>query len=160
MQENKKPSISLWVGLAAIGLTFLSVFASACGVGPRTGNNDEERALEQIARALGTSYQPGAYTDKKNQCSAVVSATKESDYRSEEELMNICLSLPPTHVDSCGLPASPGEYFELEEQRCVTRVAGIQQHAHARKVETRERPMNDGNETDPDDGSGTVRGAE
>jgi hypothetical protein len=165
MQESKKPSISLWVGLLAIGLTFLSVYASA-DVGRESPRNEEERALETISRALGTHYEPNAYTDKKNQCSVMVDIAKvnDGDPRSEEELMNICLSLPPSHADSCGFPANPGEYFELKDQQCVSKVAGIQMHAHARKVEARDRPVDSGEEYnnggDGDDGTGTTRGAQ
>jgi|GEM_PF-4918264 len=158
MQETKKPSISLWVGLLAIGLTFISALASA-DVGREAPRNEEERALDTISRALGSRYEPNKFSDKENQCSSVVAMEKEKgDSRSDEQLMTICLSLPPSHVDSCGLPASPDEYFELEDQQCVSKVAGIQMHAQARKVETRDRPVDV--DSGYDDDTGTTRGAQ
>lgn len=162
MQDSKKPSVSLWVGLLAIGLTFLSVYASAedDDIPSVKLTEKEKNIFQQVLNPSGG--------DSATRCKDTVAMVKEQgDSRTEENLMSTCLSLPSDHEHICGIPTEPSAYSTTINDRCYTLEAGIQQHAHARKVETRELSAsfyNDEPVTGSGDGdgeeTGTVRGAQ
>ncbi len=159
MQENKKSSVSLWVGVTAIGLTFLSAFASGASEAPSVELTSRERSIfQQVLNA--PADEPSA------RCKDSVSMMKEQgDERSEELLMSTCLSLPSDHEHICGIPTEPGTYSIIENDRCNALEGGIQQHAHVRKVEARERTasfyedVNTSGGAD-EDGDGSATGAQ
>jgi hypothetical protein len=152
-QKKRRQTLSLILGLIAIGLVTLSIVASADGTAHckakverqingiefRTGkqlSRDAVNRLEQkcaeaevglaLDQLYGNRHQGG---DKESRCMnsvkfALESGTEKSG-RSEEQLMQVCMALPSTHEASCGFPTSPDEYYVIDNQKCVTKAAGI-----------------------------------
>jgi len=153
MPENKKSSISLWVGVAGIFLSLLSAYASGA-----------ELALQStVSQAFGSGHQDGD-SDKRSRCQIPVNSAKSlhKDERSKEELTKICLALPNSHDSTCGFPSSTDEYFVVENNQCVSRTAGLSlSHPHARKVEARARPVSGHQENESgENGDGNATGAQ
>ncbi len=162
MENSRKSNISLGVGVAAIGLSLFSALAvGAPDEPPAVKLTDKEMSLfQQVLNPSGG--EPSA------RCKDSVAMMKEQgDKRSEESLMSTCLALPSDHAHICGIPEAVGSYFIVENDRCLQMEGGIQLHAQARKIPTRDTPAWNNYEEWPNanpgsdgDGGGTGSGAQ
>ncbi len=130
--ENKKSSWSWVVGVLLLSLSlFSAVLAKA------------EEPEESIKSSLNELFDEGTLSgDKQERCRESIAKARSSGFeeRSEEELMQVCLSMPANHDTDCGFPFTTEEYYVVENQQCVSKLAGKSlMHAQARKVEARER---------------------
>lgn len=144
MEDDKKSSISLWVGVTGIILSMISAFAAA------TEPSAEHNLKQTMQQLMGTGHLGGG-AGKEERCRDAASSQSKLDEsrRPLEELISVCLALPSDHDTNCGFPASSDEYFVVEDQQCVTKIAGkSQEHSHARKVEARARPASFFNDPD------------
>lgn len=146
--EGKKQGWGFLIGVIGLSLSLLTAFfAKAEDAYQPTELTAREKMIFQ--RTLNPS---GGDADERCKDSVAVER-EQGDTRSEEALMSACLALPSDHAQICGIPREPGQYSIIENDRCYTLDGGIQQHAHARKVEARERgagfydPVNKGDTT-------------
>lgn len=132
--EKKKSSWSWLVGVLLLSLSLLSAVSAKSDDGFQSA---ELTAKEKSLFQLTLNPSGGDFDDR---CKDTVAMLREQgDDRSDEALMSSCLALPKDHAHICGIPREPGSYSIIENDRCYTLDGGIQQHAHNRKVEARER---------------------